>query len=80
MPAQILRGVWRSVDVHVHCGIRNSALGIKELEDNDEQDQETGGGLVKHGAGEAEGKTHPYRHTQKNTVHNKKKKKNVMPL
>lgn len=54
MPAQNLRGVWRSVDVLVHFGIRNTELGIQELEDNDEQDQETGGGPLKHGAGEAE--------------------------
>lgn len=57
MPAQNLRGVWRSVDVRAHFGIRNTALGIQELKDDDEQNQETGGGSLKHGTGEGEEKT-----------------------
>lgn len=65
MPAQNLKSVRRSVDVLVHFGIRNTASGIQELEDDDEQDQETGGALLKHGAGEAGEKTPAYRHTQK---------------
>lgn len=69
MPTQNLRGAWRSVDVHVHFGIRNTVLGIQELEDDDEQEQETGGGPLKHGAGEAEEKSQPYRHSQKNTMY-----------
>lgn len=75
MPAQNLRGVWRPVEVLWHFGIRNATLGIQELEDNDEQDQETGGGPLKHGAGEAKEKTHIYMHAKK-----KKKKLNIMPL
>lgn len=60
MPAQNLRGVWRSVDVLVYFGIRNTALGIHELkDDDDEQNQETGGGPLKHGTGEGEEKAHP---------------------
>lgn len=71
MPNQNLRGVWSCVDVLVHFGFRSTALGTQKLEDDDEQDQETGGGPLKHGAGKADGKpTHPYRHKQKkNTVY-----------
>lgn len=72
------------MDVFVHFGFTNAALGIQELEDDDEQDQETGGGPLKHGAGEAEEITHPYRHPLKNMGYrisfSIKKNKPIVPL
>ncbi|TSK28026.1 hypothetical protein Baya_2213 [Bagarius yarrelli] len=66
MPAQDLKGVLRSLDILVHSGIKKTTLGIQKLENDDEKDEETGEGPLKHGAelscraeGRREGGTDP---------------------